>query len=59
VDFWRIVSTILGAITGGQFVLFLKKRDGVEGPDRLFLGKILIYVIGALLLLFLIGLVKK
>lgn len=46
-DFWQIVSTILGGITVGQFVLYLKKRDGIEEPDRLFWGKILLYVIAA------------
>jgi len=50
-DFWQIVSTILGGITVGQFVLFLKKRDGIEEPDHLFWGKILLYVIAAVFVL--------
>ena len=44
-DFWQIGSNILAGLAVGQYVVYLKKREGLEDIDYRTWFKILLYVV--------------
>lgn len=44
-DTWQIASNIIAGLAVGQYVVYLKKRDGLEDVDYRLWLRILVYVV--------------